>query len=257
MLNVKGGRDFNWLSIRCSLAVLIGALAMALCAFRYAHFVFAQSSPQGSVQSAPQNNSAALEQVLNRMDATAATFKGAQADFEWDTYTAVVNEHDLNVGTIYYRKQGNSVEMAAEVRVSKSDPVQRNILYKNGKVQVYNTGTKQVQEYDAGKSNADVQSFLVLGFGGGGHEMLKSFDVQYAGMEQVQGVNAAKLELTPKSDRARGMFNKIVLWIDPARGVSVQQQLFAPSGDYKLSKYSNIKLNPKLPDDVFKLKRNS
>ena len=39
----------------------------------------------------------------------------------------------------------------------------------------------------------------MLGFGGRGHDLEKSFDVNYAGMEQVQGVNAAKLELTPKS----------------------------------------------------------
>jgi outer membrane lipoprotein-sorting protein len=250
MLNVKGCQNLKWQLIRCALAVLVGALAIASYAFPCANFVFAQSDPQ--------NNNAALEQVLNRMDATAATFKSAQADFDWDTYTAVVSDHDLKVGTIYYRKQGNAVEMSAEVRPSKSAPIQQYILYKNGKVQIFNPNTKQVQEYDAGKSNADVQSFLVLGFGGGGHEMLKSFDVHYAGTEQVQGVNAAKLELTPKSDRARGMFNKIVLWIDPAKGVSVQQQLFAPAGDYKLSKYSNIKINPpKMPEDVFKLKRNS
>lgn len=256
MLNVNGRQDSSWQVIRCSSAVLIGALATALYAFAGVNSVFAQGSPQTSVQSAPQNNSAALEQVLNRMDAVAATFKGAQADFEWDTYTAVVNEHDFKYGTIYYRKQGNAIEMSAEVRPSKGAPVQQYVLYKSGKVQIYNTGTKQVQTYDAGKSNADVQSFLVLGFGGGGHAMLTSFDVRYAGTEQVQGVDAAKLELVPKSERAKGMFNKIVLWIDPKLGLSVQQQLFSPSGDYKLSKYSNIKLL-KPPDDVFKLKRNS
>jgi outer membrane lipoprotein-sorting protein len=247
MLNVRVRPDLQWQLIRCLLVVLVGTLTVFSYAFPCAHFVFAQNSPQ--------NDGAALEQVLNRMDATAATFKSAQADFEWDTYTAVVNDHDLKVGTVYYRKQGNSVEMSAEVRPSKSAPVQQYIVYKNNKVQIYNPATKQVQEYDAGKNQADVQSFLVLGFGGGGHEMLKSFDVHYAGTEHVQGVDAAKLQLTPKSDRARGMFNKIVLWIDPARGVSVQQQLFAPDGDYKLSKYSNIKINPKLSDDVFKLKR--
>ena len=250
MLNVKGRQDAKWQLIRCSLAVLIGALTIAFLAVPCAHAVFAQS--------APQNNNAALEQVLNRMDATAATFKSAQADFEWDTYTAVVSDHDLKAGTIYYRKQGNAVEMSAEVRPSKSAPVQQYVLYKGDKVQIYNPGTKQVQEYPVGKNKADVQSFLVLGFGGGGHEMLKSFDVHYAGTEQVQGVNATKLELTPKSASAKNMFNKIVLWIDPAQGVSVQQQLFAPGGDYKLSKYSNIKMNPpKMPDDVFKLKRNN
>lgn len=234
--------------IRRLLILLAASLTGLSYAFPCAQFAFAQSPPQ--------NDNAALEQVLNRMDATAATFKAAQADFEWDTYTAVVNDHDLKAGTIYYRKQGNGVEMSAEVRPSKSASVQEYVLYKGDKVEIYNPGTNQVQQYPVGKNKADVQSFLVLGFGGGGHEMLKSFDVRYAGTEHVQGVDAAKLELTPKSTSAKNMFNKIVLWIDPARGVSVQQQLFASGGDYKLSKYSNIKLNPKLPDDVFKLKRN-
>jgi len=249
MLNVKRRQDVKWQLIRYSLAVLVGALAIASYAVPCANFVFAQNPPQ--------NDGAALEQVLKRMDVTAATFKSAQADFDWDTYTAVVNDHDLKAGTIYYRKQGNAIEMSAEVRPSKSASVQQYVLYKGDKVQIYNPGTKQVQEYPVGKNKADVQSFMVLGFGGGGHEMLKAFDVQYAGTEQVQGVNAAKLELTPKSTSAKNMFNKIVLWIDPAQGVSVQQQLFAPDGDYKLSKYSNIKINPpKMPEDVFKLKRN-
>ena len=50
----------------------------------------------------------------------------------------------------------------------------------------------------------------------------------------------------------------IVLWIDPARGISVQQQFFfGPSGDYRLAKYSGIKVNEKIPDAVFKLKTTS
>jgi len=239
MLNDRSRQDPRQI-IPFLFAILVGVLAIASHSF---------------AQAPSSNDNAALEKVLKQMDATAAAFKAAQADFDWDTFTAVVQDHDLKTGTIYYRKQGNGVEMAAEVRPSKGAAVQEYVLYKNGKVQIYNAGTKQTQDYDAGKNNADVQSFLVLGFGGGGHEMLKSFDVRYAGVENVQGVDAVKLELTPKSERARGMFNKIVLWIDPKLGVSVQQQLFAPGGDYKLSKYSNIKLLPKLPDDVFKLKR--
>jgi outer membrane lipoprotein-sorting protein len=94
----------------------------------------------------------------------------------------------------------------------------------------------------------------VLGFGGSGRDMLKSFDVKSLGTEMVGDVNAAKLELIPKSDRVRNIFAKIWLWIDPAHGISVQQQFFEPSGDYRLAKYSNLKVNRKIPDTVFKLK---
>jgi outer membrane lipoprotein-sorting protein len=73
----------------------------------------------------------------------------------------------------------------------------------------------------------------------------------------VQGVNAAKLDLTPKSPKVRAMFNRIILWIDPARGVSVQQQFCDPDGNYRLAKYNNIRLNEKINDDVFKLKTTS
>ena len=51
------------------------------------------------------------------------------------------------------------------------------------------------------------------------------------------------------------MFSNIELWIDDARGISVQQKFIeAESGDYRLAKYSNIKINEKIPDENFKLK---
>jgi outer membrane lipoprotein-sorting protein len=54
--------------------------------------------------------------------------------------------------------------------------------------------------------------------------------------------------------RLRNNVARILLWIDPAKGVSVQQQVFEPGGDYRLAKYSQIQINQKLPDNVFKLK---
>ena len=84
--------------------------------------------------------------------------------------------------------------------------------------------------------------------------MLKSFDIKYLGTEKVGGIEAAKLDLVPKSQSIRNTFQHILLWIDPGKGVSVQQQLVEPSGDYRLAKYSDIELNQKISDTVFKLK---
>jgi outer membrane lipoprotein-sorting protein len=78
--------------------------------------------------------------------------------------------------------------------------------------------------------------------------------VKYVGNEDLSGVRTAKLDLIPKSAKIRNTFQHIYLWIDPARGISVQQQFFEPSGDYRLTKYSNIQLNQKISDSVFKLK---
>ena len=37
----------------------------------------------------------------------------------------------------------------------------------------------------------------------------------------------------------------------------MQQKFFEPSGDYRLAKFSDIKLNQNLPADTFKLKTTS
>ena len=191
-----------------------------------------------------------LETVLNSMDRAAAGFKSAEANFVWDQFTQVIKEHDLQKGTIYYRRAGNGVEMAAGI----TEPSKKYVLFSGGKVDVYQPQIEQVTEYNAGKNKAEFESFLVLGFGGRGHDLQKSFDVRYDGAESVDGVLAAKLSLAPKQTKVRNMFQQIILWIDPARGVSVQQQFIEPSGDYRLAKYSNIKTNQPIPGDVFKLK---
>jgi outer membrane lipoprotein-sorting protein len=195
-------------------------------------------------------NSAGLERVLADMDKAAATFKSAQADFVWDQFSKVVNDHDLQKGTVYYRRLPNEVQMAADI----NDPARKFVLFSEGKVRVYQPDIEQVTEYSAGKNKAEFESFLVLGFGGSGRDLYKSFDVRFAGNEAINGVTAAKLELTPKAAKVRNMFALIILWIDPARGISVQQQFIEPSGDYRLAQYTNIKVNDKLPDSAFKLK---
>ncbi|HZD31101.1 MAG TPA: outer membrane lipoprotein carrier protein LolA [Candidatus Angelobacter sp.] len=194
-----------------------------------------------------------LESTLDAMDKAATGFKTAQTEFVWDNYTLAPDDHELQKGVMYVRRQGDDLQMAADIQSPRPQD-RKYLLFTGGVVSVYLPNAAQVTEYNAGKNKADFETFLVLGFGGRGHDLAKSFDVKYAGTEQVQGINAAKLVLTPKSSRVGNMFNKITLWIDPVRGVSVQQLFNAPSGDYRLAKYNNIKLNDKLSNDVFKLK---
>ena len=195
-------------------------------------------------------SSADLENVLTQMDAAAASFKTAQADFVWDQYTKVVNETDSQSGRVYFRRTSKETEMAADI----TQPAPKYVLYQNSTVRLYEPRIDQVTVYNTGKNRAEVESFLVLGFGGRGHDLLKSFDVSFEGYELLGDVRAAKINLVPKSEKGKNIFDHIILWIDPARGISLQQQLVEPQGDHRLAKYSNIKLNQSIPADVFKLK---
>src|SRR5580693_758456 len=202
------------------------------------------------VASAQTPDSNELQRVLSQMDQTAASFRTAQAGFVWDQYQKVVDDHDVQKGTVYFRRTGNEIQMAADIR----EPTLKYVVFSEGKVQFYQPSMDQVTTFNTSKDRAAVESFMVLGFGGSGKDMLKSFDVKYIDAEKLNGIDTAKLELVPKSVKGRNMFDHIWMWVETSRGVSVQQQLFEPSGDYRLAKYSDIQLNQKIPDSVFKLK---
>jgi len=191
------------------------------------------------------------QHILSQMDQAAANFRTAQAAFVWDQYQKVVDEHDLQKGTVYFRRVGNEIQMAADI-IDPASP--KYVLFTGSTVEVYQPKIDQVTRYNTGKDRATVEGFLVLGFGGSGKDMLKSFQVKYIASEKVDGIDTVKLELVPKSEKGRNMFDHIWLWVDASRGVSVEQQLFEPSGDYRLAKYSDIQLNQKIPDAAFKLK---
>jgi outer membrane lipoprotein-sorting protein len=206
-----------------------------------------------------------LDAVLKKMDAVANTFRSAQATFEWDTYEKVIDEvDDYETGAIYYRRTGkaNEIEMMAEVKMAGSSmqslkPEPKFVLYSGGKVRMYQPKIDQVTEIDLSK-HPDFASYVVLGFGGSGQDLQKLFDITYAGPETVDGVATAKLQLVPKSEKARTMYNQILLWIDLDKGISVRQQFFQPDGNYRLAKYTNVQVNGrKIPDEVFKLKTTS
>ena len=211
----------------------------------------ADGSPAGPGSDAAK--APGLESVLNQMDAAAATFQSAEVDFVWDQYQRVVDETDTQKGKLYFRRAGKEIQMAADI----TEPDKKYMLFANGKLSVYQPRIDRVTEYDAGKDRESVQTFLVLGFGGRGHDLAKSFTVKLAGVETVDGVRTVQLELTPKSAKARSIFDKVMLWVDAERGVSLQQKAWEASGDYRLAHYTNIRLNQKIPDDVFQLKTTS
>jgi len=204
-----------------------------------------------------------LQTVLKKMDTSAASFRTTQAEFEWDTYEKVIDEVDeIQTGTIYYRRSGKDIEMMADVKMvgpdlTKLKPERKYVLFNKGKIQMYQPKPDQVTEYDLGSHHTDLETYVVLGFGGSGQDLQKSFDITYVAPETINGVATAKLQLVPKSEKIRNTYKEIFLWIDLDRGISVQQQFFQPQGDYRLAKYSSIKVNEKIGDDVFKLKTTS
>jgi outer membrane lipoprotein-sorting protein len=191
-----------------------------------------------------------LDSILATMDRTAASFRAAQADFNWTLVNSVVNDRFEQTGRIYFARRGDETKMFAEF----NPPDAEQVLYSGGKIQLYKQKLGTVDVYDAGTHKDEAETFLVLGFGSSGAEMRKSFDVKYDGEEKIGNVNTAKLVLTPKSESIRNHFPEILLWINPENGISVQQKLVEKNDSYRLARYSNIVLTQKISEKVFKLK---
>ena len=197
-----------------------------------------------------QQQAPSLETVLKKMASAAASFHTAQADFEWDQYQKVVDDTDMQKGTVYYRKAGSEIEMMAEIKA----PEPKFVLYKEGKLQIYQPKIEQVMVFSAGSNRNEMESYLVLGFGGSGQDLTATYDVTYLAAETIDNIATAKLQLIPKSEKVRNYFAKAFLWIDLSRGISVQQQFIQGQGDYRLAKYSAIRVPAKIGNEVFQLK---
>ena len=189
-----------------------------------------------------------LQKVLNQMDVASAKFQSAQADFVWDQYTAVVQSHDLQKGTIAFRRVGGATEMVAYVKTDDDQPSLKDVLYKNGELDFYQPAVKQETILRGG---SNYERYLTLGFGGSGKDLAANWNIKYLGTESIDGVLTAKLDLTPKAGPS-DQFTHILVWIDPTRGVSLKQQVFQDSGDSRTAVYSNIKLND-VPASAFTL----
>lgn len=188
--------------------------------------------------------------VLAQMDAASVKFQSAQAQFKWDVLQSVVNEHDIQSGTIYFDRHAGSTAMAAYIQ----QPAAKTVIYTNGTLTLLQPEIKQETLFSAGSNRGQYESFLTLGFGGSGKDLESNWTVRCEGMESLDGVQTAKLDLKPKQSSVANMFSHVTIWIDPAKSLSMKQIFYEPSGDNRTATYDGLKYNAKIAADVFKPK---
>ncbi len=188
-----------------------------------------------------------LDKVLAQMDAAAAKFQNAQADFLWDDYTKVVDDHEQQSGTIYFERVSGQTQMAALVQ----QPKKKTVVYKDGVLSYFDPSVDQLNVFNTGKNKAQIDSFLTLGFGGSGKDLKAAWQINDLGAETIDGVASEKLDL--QSDQAKSQnIVHITIWVDPARAVSLKQVFYYTSGNTRTSTFTRIRYNSKsLPKSVF------
>lgn len=188
--------------------------------------------------------------VLAQMDAASAKFQSTQADFKWDVLQSVVNEHDVQSGTVYFERHGDSTSMAAYIK----QPAEKTVFFNGSTLSLLQPDIKQETLFSAGSNRGQYESFLTLGFGGSGKDLQSNWTVSCQGMESIDGTQTAKLDLKPKQQSVANMFSHVTLWIDAARSLGLKQIFYEPSGDNRTATYTGVKYNTKIPADIFKPK---
>jgi outer membrane lipoprotein-sorting protein len=195
-----------------------------------------------------------LESALARMDAASSNFRSMTAKLDRTEYTAILNDSTKDSGTIkMLRVKGNDLRVLTEI--TQPDP--KGFALHDKKAEIYYPKSARVEEYDLGKHKGLVEQFLLLGFGSSSKDLKKSYSIQLVGQETVNSQQTAHLELLPKSAQAKEHIVKVDLWINGA-GYPVRQKFTAPSGNYQMAEYSDLKINPglTLEDVTLKLPKN-
>jgi outer membrane lipoprotein-sorting protein len=210
------------------------------------------SLPLGA-QTAASASAGDLQKVISQLNTAAAKFVSAQAEFAWDQFTAVVQESDVQSGTIYFERKKGATQMAAYLKKDNGKEALKTVVYDGGEVNLYEPGIKQLTTMRAGANRGQWESFLTLGFGGSGTDLQANWKVSLLGTENISGVPVAKLDLVPIQQKVLELFSHVTIWVDPARGVSYKQVFYQPSGDMRTATYTNIRYNLPLAGDVFKI----
>jgi outer membrane lipoprotein-sorting protein len=191
-----------------------------------------------------------LGDLLERMDKAAATFKGVSAKVRRIAHTGVINEDNIDQGSVLV-KRAKAGELRLLIDITAPDA--KTVAYQGRKVEIFLPKINTVQEIDAGKHRGLVEQFFLLGFGTSRKELEAGYTIKLGGTEEIAGQKGSRLELIPKSKDVQQYIKKVELWIADS-GYPLQQKFYQSGGDYQVAVYSDLKINPDLPDSALRLK---
>ena len=192
-----------------------------------------------------------LNDVLTHMDAAAKSFTSYSATIKRLDYAHLFKTTDKIDGTIRLKRVKNGVIGNMDFTEGKDH---YTIHLEGNTVEKYLPEANMVQVFNAKQFASTMDETLLLGFAVPRDELERDYKIQLAGTETVDGKACSHLMLTPKSAEALKLITTIELWVPDGQGNPIQQKGNEPSGDYRLATFSDLKLNPPLPDTAFQLK---
>lgn len=192
-----------------------------------------------------------LEKLLANMDRAASGFESMEAGITRMKYMALLEEKTTESGEMYVRKDKNG---KVRLLINFREPYHYHLAVSGDKAEIYRPRIATVEEYSIAKHRDTFQQAFLLGFGTTADYLRENYELQWLGEENAAGQATVRLELIPKSEGLRKQVPKLEMWVSTETWQAVRQKLHQPGGeDYRVFTYDNVKLNPKIPDKIFKL----
>lgn len=194
-----------------------------------------------------------LDSILARMDQSARNLRTFSAKMKRTEYTKVFNGKEDSEGLRLVKRSGDKT--VGIVQIFGKNP--QTVRFSGKTVEVYYPDAKRVEVYDAGKLGKigkQVDQLLLVGIGVTSSDLRRDFEIKAGAMETVAGTPATRIELIPKDNDLKKQVSNIEMWIPEKESVPVQVKVTRTSGDYEQAIYSDVQVNPTLPDSAFELK---
>ncbi len=191
-----------------------------------------------------------LDEIFAHIDQASAQFKSYSATMKRKEFDAVLSETTDWKGTIRLKRAKTG--MTGVLDFTEPDPM---TVYLGGKTaERFFPKANTVEIYDIGKYAHSIDEVILVGFGASSADLRKQYDVKLGGTDTVGGAKTSRLELVPKDAEVRKLTTKIELWIPEGQANPIQEKLSTPSKNYSLINFSDVKINPQLPDADYTLK---
>lgn len=178
------------------------------------------------------------------MNEVALSFRGMSASVSMTVYTKIIDDKSVENGTLQMQRLPGKATRALLQLSGQTDS--HTVFLFDNTVRVYTPKLKLIKDYSVGKSSDLLEQFLLLGFGSSGKDLVESYDINNAGTEKLSGQETTHFVLLPKSDKVKEKIAKVEVWFPIGKAYPVQQQFFEPNGNYRITTYSDLVINPPL-----------
>lgn len=194
------------------------------------------------------NVTVSLEEILKKVEGANAQLETMEADINYSRVITLLDSEDTSKGILKYKKP-------KKVYIKFQPPRNEINIIDGTYIWIYHPEEKQVEKYEmsSGGDASQGMDIFELGYEFSTEKIKQNYNITLLDDVLTKEGTLFHIELIPKEDFDTD-YSRTLLWIREGLWLPVQFQLYESDGEIvNTIELSNIRINTKIPDEVFKL----